>query len=258
MKFTGSTATNACAGRLLLDWIDAIEAEIARVNPSYTEQDVYDAISTKTFEAKNINWGAEEDGPSRVNISYNTLARIAKFNRGINQNGTLSGYIRISDQQNLTVAQLSNLRNWFGETVFDLSAKNSRLVIDQNREYVQISVGNVVTDGNELYLSEPNAAVLSANKFMLGTDETEYTWYLSTRSDRIVAPQFARIVKGDDGVTRLVTSESTSGNYSVYIKVGYTFNDQYIESENVKINILAVTYPADWVWEMSDTARQFK
>lgn len=258
MKFTGSTATNACAGRLLLDWIDAIEAEVARVNPSYTEQDVYDAISTKTFEAKNINWGAEEDGPSRVNISYNTLARIAKFNRGMNQNGTLSGYIRISDQQNLTVTQLSNLRNWFGETVFDLSAKNSRLVIDQNREYVQISAGNVVTDGNELYLSEPNAAVLSANKFMLGSDETEYTWYLSTRNDSIVAPQFARIVKGDDGVTRLITSESTNGNYSVYIKVGYTFNDQYIESENVKINILAVTYPADWVWEVSNTARQFK
>lgn len=258
MKFTGSTATNPCSGKLLLEWIDAIEAKVASENPSYTEQDVYDAISLKTFEAKNINWGAEQDASDRVEISYNTLARIARFNRGQNANGRFTGYIRISDTQNLTVAQLSNLRSWFGEQVFDLSNKNAGLVVDQAREYVQVSVGNVTTDNDELYLVEPQAATLSANKFMLGTDETEYTWYISTSSDHIEIPQFARIVTGDDGVTRLITSESTGGDYSVYVSVGYTTNDVYHESEPVKINIVSVTYPAGWIWEVSSSARQFK
>lgn len=261
LKYTGSTASNACAGKLLLEWLDSIEAEVASANPQYTEQDVYNAISSKTFEAANINWGAEESIEDRVDISYRDLARIAKFNNGFNQNGTLSGYIRISDQQNLTTAQLSELRAWFGDTVFDLSAKNSRLVIDQNRQYVQISVGGVTTENGELYLQEPNAAILSSNKFMLGTDDTEYTWYLSTVENSFSAenaPQYARITKGDDGIVRLITDQSANGNYSVYIKTSYVENSVYYESNVVKINIIAVTYPTDWEWSISSNIREFK
>jgi len=96
VQFRGSTASNECAGQFLLDWIDAIDASLP---VGHTEQDLYDALANKTFEAENINWGVP--GQS-ISISYNTLARIAHMNNGNNSGGVIRGYIMISDSTALT------------------------------------------------------------------------------------------------------------------------------------------------------------
>jgi hypothetical protein len=84
--------------------------------------------------------------------------------------------------------------------VFDLSNKNNGLVIDQNVSgggpNVQISIGgDVITNENGIYLEEPKSAILSANKFLLGTDDTEYHWEISTTpmNVAITRPQYASI-----------------------------------------------------------------
>jgi hypothetical protein len=75
-----------------LEWIDQIDQYAQQHNLSFE-----DVAKYKTFEAKNINWGTESDPADYVNISYETLEKISKFNAGANQSGKLTGYILISD-----------------------------------------------------------------------------------------------------------------------------------------------------------------
>jgi hypothetical protein len=101
VQFIGSTARNECAGQFLLDWIDAIDDSLP---VGHTEEDLYAALSTKVFEAENINWGVE--GQS-ISITFNDLARIAHLNEGNNGGGKIKGYIMISDAEPLTAVQLN-------------------------------------------------------------------------------------------------------------------------------------------------------
>jgi hypothetical protein len=175
VQFKGSTARNECAGQFLLDWIDAIDASLP---VGHTEEDLYEALSNKTFEAENINWGV--DGQS-ISIPYNTLARIAHFNRGNNSGGKLKGYILISDQQPLTSTQLGQITAWFGPSAFSKSSRNSGLVIDQATEYIRITTSGTSVVGNDIVLEEGNSATLIATKFMLSeTAQDEYEWSVVT------------------------------------------------------------------------------
>ena len=67
----------------------------------------------------------------------------------------MRGYVLLADPTPLSAAQLANLRNWFGDSVFDKSAITSGLVVDQNTNYVQIMVGGVeVADNGDLILND--------------------------------------------------------------------------------------------------------
>lgn len=218
VQFRGSTASNECAGQFLLDWIDSIDASLP---VGHTEQDLYDALANKTFEAENINWGVP--GQS-ISISYNTLARIAHMNNGNNSGGVIRGYIMISDSTALTSTQLAKITEWFGPSVFSKSSRNSNLVVDQATTYVRIAATTgVFTQGADICLKEGDSATLMATKFMLSeTDQSEYTWSMVLGQVGSMSDQdevnSVKLVQGDDGLIYLQSIKAgIYGDYYVTI-----------------------------------------
>ena len=167
----------------------------------------------------------------------------------------------LADPTPLSAAQLANLRNWFGDSVFDKSAITSGLVVDQNTNYVQIMVGGVeVADNGDLILNEPNAvpnstgvATLVATKFILGDDTTEYEWSLESN-----APYNNNFVElktdSEDGIVRIIAKQGTFGDYFVNVKAQYTTPTGKLMSNTVRINIHGVTYPESFSMNMAGNA----
>lgn len=229
VQFKGSTASNECAGQFVLDWIDSIEQNLAAQNPSYTEEDLYAVLRTKTLEAENINWGLPEQ---TLRITYKDLARIAQFNNGNNGSGLIKGYIMLSDAQEMSAIQLNNLVQWFGSSVFTKSSKNSNLVVDQNLPYTRITFTGTKIINGQICLREGNRATVRATKFTLSeTDDTNYEWQLTatnpnnnvqqTSSESVLSVQLYR---GDDGIQYIIANESgiyadSNGGYDLTVKV---------------------------------------
>ena len=260
IEFEGSTASNNCAKELLLQWIDSIEKKLKQDNPDTTEEDLYQEISKKQFRAENINWSE--------GIYYKDLERIAHLNNGNNQSNSstkayIRGYIMLSDEDALTPAQLTNIRNWFGDSVFDKSSMSSGLVVDQNTNYIQITVGNAEIDGDTITLNEPNAvegatgiATLYATKFILGDDVTKYTWSLQNNSP--YNNDFVTLkTDSEDGIVRLIASQSTHGDYFVIVRVSYVNDLSQNIYQEVKINIHGVTYPDNFKIYSDNNTRVF-
>lgn len=243
VEFEGSTASNECAGQFVLDWISSIEANLAAQNPSYTQQDLYDILNTKTLKAQNINWGVPGQ---TLSLSYNDVAKIAQFNYGNNAGGLLTGYIMLSDQTQFTAAQLNNLTQWFGPTVFTKSAKSSHLVIDQNLDYTRITTSGTETINDEICLYEGTTAALAATKFMLSeSDSLQFDWSVqlgqnqsSVGIDRVNS---VRLISGDDGSQR-ITAEASGvyGDYYITVTARYSGINY-----TLTIKVLAVTLPED-------------
>lgn len=229
VQFVGSTASNECAGRFVLDWIDSIEQNLAQQNPNYTEEDLYAVLNSKTLEAENINWGLPNQS---LKITYKDLARIAAFNNGNNGGGLIKGYIMLSDAQEMTAIQLNNLIQWFGPSVFTKSAKNSSLVVDQNLPYTRITFTDTETINDQICLREGKRASVKATKFTLSeSDDTDYTWTLSATNPNSGVRQTseesvlsARLYKGDDGVQYIIADENGTyddgnGGYDLTVTV---------------------------------------
>ena len=240
LQFLGSTARNACSMQLLLDWIQSIDNSLGA---GHTEEDLYAALRTKTFRAENINWVST----SRLGISYNDLARIAQFNNGANRGGMITGYIMISNTEQLTPTQLSELKSWFGDSVFDKGATGSGLVIDQSTEYVQINVGgpHVYVEDDYICLNEGGYATLNATKFVLSEDSTEYSWTVADGNDiRTDGIKSVTISRGADGLEYIYANEGDYGDYVITITASYVDpNTGRAMSSSADIKIIGVTYP---------------
>lgn len=246
VQFIGSTASNACAGQLLLSWIDSIDNSLPA---GHTEEDLYNILKTKNFTAENINWTSANG----VSISYKDLARIAQFNGGAgnNTNGTIKGYIMLSDTTELTAVQLNNLTEWFGASVFTKSAKNSSLVVDQNLNYTRITFSGTETINGQICLREGNMTAVNATKFLLSeTDQSEVQWTLSainpTSGASIISTEgvlSARLYKGDDGVQYIIADENGTyddGNGGYDLTVTVTISGV---SQSQVVRIIAATVP---------------
>ena len=253
----GSTASNRCAAELILGWIAAIEQEVVAANPNLTTDEQEELLLTRlhgyTLHAENIRWGTS-DVP--VQIYYKDLSRLAALNQGNNQNANLKGYVRIADTQPMTSVQLTQLRAWFGNSVFNKSNIQSGLIVDQDSNYVRISVGgDSAVENGEIHLGEGHTATLSATKFLLSEDNTEYTWFLTAYDlqDATISNAPISLVRGQDGIMRLIADEGTIGDYKVVVEVLSVGG----VSESVTIYITGVTYPADWAWGVTGESRQF-
>lgn len=276
IQMEGSTASNLCAAQLVMGWLDAIANKVASDYPSLTGDDleakVLEVLSDYHLEAENISWGTQQ---VPVRIYYKDLARLAALNSGNNQNANLKGYICVADSTQFTPVQLTQLRSWFGESVFNKSNINSGLIVDQllADEYIQINVGRdayVDTDENEvegIYLQEGHTAILNATKFILsedisankivGVDEVEsdesntYWWSLSSQT----SGYGSILEKGNDGIVRIKANESVIGDHVVTVTVS-----RGNVTRTVDINIVGVTYPDDYVFgvrSINGNSRQF-
>ena len=242
----GSTASNLCAAELVMGWLKAIEESVAAANPALTgdalEASLLETLKGYTLRAENIRWGTA-DVP--VKVSYKDLSRMAALNQGNNQNANLKGYILISDKTQLTSVQLTQLREWFGESVFNKSNINSGLIIDQQlgETYVQINVGGDAYSGVDenheeaVFLREGGTATLNATQFLLSESSETYNWSISSES----VGYSASLTEGADGIMRLTAHEGAIGDYVLTVTA---FKDNV--SRSVNIHVVGVTYPTDW------------
>lgn len=240
----GQTAGNLCAAQLVMGWIAAIEADVrSAAAVGATEDEIEEALLRRlksyTLNAENIRWGTDE---VPVSIYYKDLRRLAALNNGNNQNANLKGYIRIADTEELTGEQLTQLATWFGPSVFNKANINSGLIVDQAKNYVQISVSgkDVTIEDGHITLHEGGIADLNATKFILSEDSTDYLFTWSSPNPLASAS----LVKGADGITRLYTSENSIGDYVITVSV----RAQGVEERSVDIHVVGVTYPKEWAF----------
>lgn len=167
VKFTGNTATNDCARKFILNWIDAIDQN----GWNYAE---------RTLLCDNVNW---PDG----NVSYDQVLKLAKFNNGrpkwSSDTSGLKGYIMLSNTS-LTEEQIQNLQTIFGDSVFSKNAGG--LAIDYSQDKLFVTIGNPAykySDGMKIkegYNADgsPVKALLKATRFRLRDEEGSFTWSL--------------------------------------------------------------------------------
>ena len=247
VKFVGSTASNECSADFIRDWFTSIENHVRSlpVNSGKTEAQIEEAILTElhsySLTAENINWGG-----GNTKFYYKDLRRLAALFDKDTRN--LKGYIIISDNSPLDSTQLAELRDWFGDGIFNKSNRNSSLVIDHEYSgaYVQINVGgdsypDTVNGVTGIYVREGGTITLQATKFLLGDDDNEYAWSIDKSNP---AGNIGEIVVGNDNIARLTIHPSTAGDYNLTITAGVVGE---ATTQSVTVHVIAVTYPEDWV-----------
>lgn len=256
LRLNGTSCRNYNSISLVRQWLEAIVA---------TEGT--EGLPNHTLEADNILWTPDTVGGNSNLLTYDELALIAQLNGDADpltgrKNHKLKGYLVLKNEDGtqLTTEQLTNIRTWFGDTVFQKNS--SGLVIDHMLDYVQINVGGDIRIVNgELYLSEGGRASLSATRFALDPTANEGgIWRVSMASEtnpinagsRIPARGISIIDSSttQDGNTYLQTEESQlGGNYD--IKIWYA--TEAPQPATVVIHMEGVTYPNDVQYAIEST-----
>lgn len=225
VELLGTTASNQNSLNFVLNWVKCIEARGLNIGDFQLKMD-------------GVNW-------SNITcdklISFDDLAKIAKFNNGKNgiQDGNMKGYIILNNTQPLTMEQLTQIKSWFGDSCFN---KNSAgLVIDHELDYVQINVGSkAYIQNGSVYLKEGDYASLNATKFSLGEDANDYSWFIRAVNSQDTSSVYksTSLREGDDGTMYIFAEESTNANYQVEI---LCTSGNF--SASTVINIVTATYP---------------
>ena len=246
VSLLGTTGATKNSKDFVLNWIKCL-------NASGTD------ISGMTLLMNGIYWDKNSCGESNL-LTYDELAEIAKFNNGLNKvsdakgiNGgaALKGYIMLDGTSELTAQQLTQIKAWFGDTVFTKSSAG--LIIDQAKDYIQINVGGndiTITNG-EIYLKEGKKASLNATKFSLGEDTSEYNWFMRAPGSTNTSNPYngTSIVQGSDGIWYLQPAESNYGDYDVEILCTSTESSL---STTITVHIVGVTYPTGYTFNKSN------
>ena len=242
LKLLGTTCQNYNSLDLVRNWLKSIVA-------------TGDDLGDYTLEADKIYWTEDTVGQENL-LTYEELALIAQLNVNNSEKSikdSLKGYIVLRNENDtqLTANQLTQIKGWFGDTVFTKSS--SGLIIDHKLEYVQINLGgDTYVENGEFYLNEGGRASISATKFALAeTDENSGLWTISYASVTNVQNTSSGISErgisiisaqeSADGISYIQTSESQfGGNYD--IKVWYT---SLQNSYTAIIHVRGVSYPSN-------------
>ena len=243
LELMGTSCQNANSLDLVRQWLRAI-------NDSGNDLSIY------SFKADKINWSLETIGSESNLLTFDELSILAQtLWLGEDDQGNdlgydttkLSGYILLKNEGvDLTAQQLTLIKSWFGDSVFDRSS--SGLIIDHYKNYIQINVGgNVQVINGEIYIHEGQRATLNATQFLLSEQvNNNYVWSI-TAGSALQTEGYSRekgcyIIQSDqssDEFTYLQTEESKIGiNYDVKIWVKVLGN-----SYSTTIHVIGVTYP---------------
>ena len=263
--FKGSTAKTDNSKKFIVKWIDCIkkhleyQIEIGEIELGvgrYAEWTDFDKLlehelNQRSLTMDGIKW---DDTTCEDLLTFEQLALIAKFNYGKNNpdnegnSALLKGYIELSkDEGELSVEQLTQLKEWFGEQIFSL--KSSGLVIDQKLPYIKINVGgakvenNPITGDLEIYLEEGTEVTLSATRFQLQEQDAQTTWGIKepgSLSNAGLTYKGCELYPGKDGIMRLRATQTSYGNRDVEVVCSMQGES---ESSSVIIHIKAVVYP---------------
>ncbi len=268
VRFIGSTGKTEKSMRFVLDWIKSIEAylrnamnngAIAPGVGDYAECETFDdmlkhELNRRTLEIDNIKWDHTTIKDNEL-ITYKQLQYISMFNDGRNNadNNTplLKGYIEVSmDDGELSVEQLTQLKEWFGNQIFSIKSIGVGLVIDQSLNYIKINVGNANVETNpdtgelEISIEEGSRATLSATRFQLQENDTTTYWGIKAPGSAANAGtswQGCTITTGKDKLTYLDVAETVYGDRTIEVTCSMVGEEL---SSSVLIHIKAVSYPA--------------
>jgi hypothetical protein len=135
VHFLGSTGRTRESLLFVRDWLKSIVE-------TYGEQDLW----KYTLEMDDVQWTPDTIGNETDLLTYDELALIYKMNGQADGQGNktvpIKGYVTLKyegEGTELTTQQLTNIRNWFGDTVF--TRGSAGLIVDYMHSYVQINVG---------------------------------------------------------------------------------------------------------------------
>lgn len=238
VSFYGTTCQTRESIEFVRNWLRAIVSE-------YGEE----ALHNYNFKADKIYWTSETVGGDQNLLTYDELALLAKLNGPDgNKNYQLKGYIVLRNQDNtqLTAEQLTQIKSWFGDTVFNRNS--SGLVIDHKLDYIQINLGgDVQTINGSVYVTEGGRVSLNATKFSLSETITgTYSWAVGDPNSNEAYQRYKGITvlqaeDSRDGIAYLQTQQSyPGGNYSVKVYCS-------AEGQNYStiLNVIGATYPSD-------------
>ena len=254
---------------LLNQLSNEVDEETGRINLSYEDvKELGLCLYIKAnyrFVARNIKWGSDPNWSEDSKLSFKYIKRLAYFNNGEN-NGSkrvLTGYIKIYEDENLDTNQLAQLSTWFGDSVFDVTAMNSSLIIDHGKNYLGISIGTgSFLDNGRIYINESDKdskrVIVKANRFTLRTDISglNYKWTVFNESGSISSSVFVQ-TNSSTGVSYIKARESNGNvnDYKVILHVDFYEDPAYIESGNlsliadsaeIELWIRPVTRPTGW------------
>jgi len=204
VSFKGSTATNPCSIKFILEWFNSIEYYVSQENPGLSG----DALENKILEyiasnckavIENIRWNygvskyinndISKPNPNYVRITYKDVIRLGYLNGAPDAEGhgsnyksgsNLNGYIKIEGDI-MTPSQLSRLTNLFGENVFNINSTGMNVVIDQENTYAQISVSGAIKIENDNIVSDEGVKIkFKCTSFLLSSENVDdYIWSAS-------------------------------------------------------------------------------
>lgn len=240
VSFKGTTGKNLCARQFVVDWINSIikwgtqdwnnnvndiQNETTEVDGEtvlrYPTLDDYleSLFRARQLQVENIYW----NNVLIPGLSLQQLYWISRFNnidydnipaQHPNITNFASGYVVITDNQEISNIQASELTTWFGSGVFRLNSGG--LVIDQPlNNYTAISIGNpaYVVNG-EIYLKEGERAQISATKFRLQANLGQTTFNLTLNSSDTPRPTL--IYPAGSGRTACAIQEDAVGEDHFY------------------------------------------
>lgn len=278
--FLGSTGKNKCSWDFIKSWIQSIESEVIANNPGATEDEIeellFEQLATKTLTVNQAYWGTW----ANESISYKDIVRLSKFK---NETGgrNIKGYVRIHEND-ITSSQLINLTMLFGPEVFNIGGTNSTLVVDNDSDTIKISSIDASIDSITGYINitEGNHITLSANKFLLSSDNitnakllsgmsindmepNKYYWgatkLTTSQSDHSQIstwtnfPPYATIDVND--ITNRVTLTANIGDgndYTMYVGVFYKDSSNNLQHDEIHVDITAATYPSGYAIRVYD------
>ena len=251
LELLGSTGRYECSKDLVFEWIQSIITNSPNGEAALADYDL-------TMD--DIKW---DNSTCESLITYDQLALLAKLNgladeidptQKAAKRRKLRGYIVLRSQPgNLTMEQLTQIRSWFGDTVFSLSAVGSGLVIDYAYDYSQISIGEPAyyQNGN-FYIKEGKDAALSITTFSLQESLQQNQWFLK----RYINGQLSgnglsevfpfQIRQDDEGVWRVYTSEGSGDSTRAYVYTSVTPTGQSATYPGTDIISIPVVYPTGY------------
>lgn len=261
VKFTGTTGRYACARQFVGDWINSIIAwgtddwdnqQNGAGNYQTLNEYLDSLFAERTLSVENIYW----DNLSIPGLSFSQLEYISKFNdidytQSFNKHPNIDnfskGYVMLTDNQELTTIQTSNLLTWFGDGAFTLNSGG--LVIDQNLLYTAISVGPAArTVNGNIYLKEGDSARISATRFKLQSDLSETSFMLRTPGSQLAGTQYV-YPNGSGNVACSIESNNIGDDFIYYLKTypnstGQDYTVELVSGANsVEIHVEALDYP---------------
>lgn len=274
VNFKGTTGKNTCARQFVVDWINSIikwgtqdwnmnvndiqnetvEVEGETVLKYPTLNDYLESLfRARNLSVENIYW----DNTSIPGLSLQQLYWISRFNninydnlpaQHPNITNFSTGYVVVTDVNEITGIQASELTTWFGSGVFRLNSGG--LVIDQPlNNYTAISVGNpAYVENGQIYLKEGERIQINATRFKLQTNLSQTTFNLTLSPTD--TPRPALIYPVGSGKTTCIIQEDTIGeDHFYYLQTypnstgqGYTIN-LISGGTTLPINIVPLDYP---------------